>query len=455
MPDRPAPRAGAPRARHLERTLTLLVLAGALPAAVAAGVWLATSALSPELRWTLTALIVAALVAAAASARQMTERALQLIASLLGALREGDYSIRGPVAPPGSALALVLREVNDLGSTLHRQRTEAIESTTLLTHVMEEIAVAVFAFDPANRLLFANKAGEQLVGRTGADLLGAPASALGFEEYLSGDSRRLIDRVFGGRRGRYEVRRAQFYREGRPHHLLVLVDLSQALREEEQAAWQRIVRVLSHEINNSLTPIKSIAHSLRRIVERAPGFERSGEVTGGLALIEERSGALSRFLRAYAQLARLPKPQPVPVNVGTLINRIVELEHRVPVLVRPSPPVRLVADSDQVEQLFINLVRNGVEASRETGGSVVIGWKQSDGWLELTIEDDGKGLPETANLFVPFFTTKPNGSGIGLALSRQIAEAHHGSVTLENRTPGPGCRATVRMPLGSESGPRG
>ncbi len=447
MPEGPGARRGAPKTRHLERTLLLLVGVGALPATIVAGLWLWSGATSPEVRWTLVAIILVVWTAAGLWARQAAESALHLIANLLGALREGDYSIRGPVVPATSALALVLRQVNDLGSTLQRQRAEAIESTALLTHVMEQIAVAVFAFDPANRLLFANKAAEQLVGRASADLLGQPASALGFDEYLAGDARRLVDRTFGARRGRYEIRRAQFYREGRPHHLLVFVDLSQALREEEQAAWQRIVRVLSHEINNSLTPIKSIAHSLRRILERAPGFERSAKVQDGLGLIEERSGALGRFLRSYAQLAKLPKPHPAPVNVGALINRIIELEHRVPVLVRPSPAVQLLADSDQIEQLFINLLRNAIEASVETGGSVVIGWKQSGTWLELSVEDDGKGLPDTTNLFVPFFTTKPNGSGIGLALSRQIAEAHHGSLSLENRSPGPGCRAVVRLPL--------
>jgi len=447
MTDRPGPRRGAPRARHLELTLAVLVLAGALPALVLAGIWLWRSSLPSEARWTLAVLVAVACVLAAAAARTVVERSLLLIASLLAALREGDYSIRGPSAPAGSALAHVMREVNDLGSTLQRQRAEAMESTALLTHVMEQIAVAVVAFDPANTVLFANRAAEQLVGRAGPELIGTPAAALGFDEYLAGEARRLVERTFGGRRGRYEIRRAQFYRDGRPHHLLVLVELSQALREEEQAAWQRIVRVLSHEINNSLTPIKSIANSLNRIVQRAAGFDRRVEVESGLALIEERSGALSRFLRSYAQLARLPKPQPAPVNVAALINRIIELEHRVPVLVRPSPSVPLIADSDQIEQLFINLVRNAVEASLETGGSVVIGWRQVGAWLELSVDDDGKGLPETTNLFVPFFTTKPHGTGIGLALSRQIAEAHQGSVTLENRSPGPGCRATVRLPV--------
>jgi signal transduction histidine kinase len=292
-----------------------------------------------------------------------------------------------------------------------------------------------------------NRAAERLVGRAETEMIGQPASALGFDEYLIGDPRRLVDRSFGGRRGRYEVRRAVFYRDGRPHHLVVMADLSQALREEEQAAWQRIVRVLSHEINNSLTPIKSIAHSVKRIIERAPEFQRRDEVQQALSLIEERSGSLGRFLRAYAQLARLPKPQPKPFAVAPLIHRLVDLEKRLVVLIKSGPDVTVSADPDQVEQLLINIIRNAVDASLETDGGVTVAWRTNGGWLEVDVEDEGKGLPDTSNLFVPFFTTKPNGSGIGLALSRQIAEAHGGTMSLENRVPGPGCRAMMRLPL--------
>jgi two-component system nitrogen regulation sensor histidine kinase NtrY len=449
MTDRLSVRRGAPRARNLELALTLLVLVGALPAVTVALTLLWAYPRTPEVRWTLVALVIGVWLLAASAARQLAVRSLNLIANLLGAFREGDYSIRGLSARSGSSMSMVMREVNDLGSTLQRQRTEAVESTALLTHVMEEIGVAVFAFDPTNQLLLVNKAGERMLGKSSDELVGSPASGLGFDEYLGGDPRRLIERAFAGRRGRYEVRRAVFYRDGRPHHLIVVADLSQALREEEQAAWQRIVRVLSHEINNSLTPIKSIAHSLKRIVERAPEFVRNEEVQQGLSLIEERSGALGRFLRAYAQLARLPKPRPKPLRVPELVNRIVELEKRLPVTVHLSPDVRLVADSDQIEQLLINILRNAVDASLETGGHVTIGWKPSGDWLELNVEDEGKGLPDTSNLFVPFFTTKPNGSGIGLALSRQIAEAHGGTISLENRLTTPGCRATLRLPMAS------
>ncbi|MBM3750261.1 MAG: PAS domain S-box protein [Acidimicrobiia bacterium] len=440
-------RRGAPQARNLELALTLLVLGGAAPAVAVSLFSLWRTDLPPELRWALTTIVVGVWLAAASAARQMAVRSLNLIANLLGALREGDYSIRGLTARSGSSMAMVMREVNDLGSTLQRQRTEAVESTVLLTHVMEEIGVAVFAFDPTDQLLLVNKAGERLFGKSSADLLGSAASALNVDEYLSGDSRRLVDRSFHGRPGRYEVRRAMFYRDGRPHHLIVIADLSQALREEEQAAWQRIVRVLSHEINNSLTPIKSIAHSLRRIVDRVDVFPRQDEVSQGLSLIEDRSGALGRFLRSYAQLARLPKPQARPFKVTTLMTRIVELEKRLPVSVARSADIDLVADSDQLEQALINIVRNAVDASLETSGSVSVGWRTDGDWAEITVDDEGKGLPDTSNLFVPFFTTKPNGSGIGLALSRQIAEAHGGTITLMNRAGATGCRATIRLPL--------
>src|SRR5688500_8552688 len=382
-------------ARSLETSVTLLVMAGGFPA-VTLLLYIICSPRTfqgepplwsrPESRWSLIVLVLAAYFGAAAAAHQMVVRSLQVVTNLLGALREGDYSIRGTGAKRGSSVGLAMNEVNDLGHTLQRQRTEAVESTALLTHVMEEIDVAVFAFNPDNRLLLVNRAGERMAGRTSQQLEGQPAADLGFTPFLSGDTRQMVDRVFMHRHGRYEVRRAVFYRDGRPHHLVVVADLSQALREEEKLAWQRIVRVLSHEINNSLTPIKSLAHSLRRIIDRAPAFPRSDEVQQGLSLIEERSGALGRFLRAYAQLARLPKPQPRRIHVAPLVTRIAELEKRVPVALRNAADtphdgaqapgaLALLADQDQIEQALINLVRNAVDASLETGGGVAMFWR--------------------------------------------------------------------------------
>jgi nitrogen fixation/metabolism regulation signal transduction histidine kinase len=431
----------------LEQAVLGLTFLGGLPAALALAWIVWGQNYTFEVRWTLAAVVLVVWVSCAIAAHQMVTRVLYLAANLLGALHEGDYSIRGTGAKPGSAADFVMKEINSLGDTLQRQRSEAVESTALLTSVMGAIDVAVFAFDMDEKLVLANPAAERLLNTPSRELLSKDARALRLERYLSGETPRLIEGGFGAAGGRFELRRSTFYRDGKPHQLLVFADLSRALREEQQLAWQRIVRVLSHEINNSLTPIKSIAHSIKRMISRIPDVPRAAEIQDGLNLIETRSGALGRFLRQYAQLAKLPKPQERPIRILPLAHRIAELENRLPIRVQPDGDVQVEADPDQLEQLLINIVRNAVDATLETGGQVSIAWKPDDGVLELIVEDEGPGLPDTSNLFVPFFTTKPQGSGIGLALSRQIAEAHGGTLTLVNRAGARGCRATLRLPL--------
>ena len=442
----PAPIRARGLHRSLERSVLLLALLSGLPATLALVYVTWAQQYSFEVRWTLSTIVGAVWIGAAVVAFQMVTRALYLQANLLGALREGDYSIRGAGTKPGSAADMVMQEINALGDTLQRQRTEAVESTKLLQSVMGAIDVAVFAFDMDAHLVLVNPAAERLIGQPADVLLGRSAQQLRLADYLTGETPRLIERPFGPESGRLELRRSTFRRDGKPHQLLVFADLSRALREEEQQAWQRIVRVLSHEINNSLTPIKSIAHSIKRMLSRVPDLPRAEEIRDGLNLIETRSGSLGRFLRAYAQLARLPKPQVRKVAMAPLAHRLTELENRLPVTVKAAQDIKINADPDQLEQLLINLVRNAVDATLETGGRVWIDWEAVDGGFQVTVEDEGPGLPDTSNLFVPFFTTKPSGSGIGLALSRQIAEAHGGTLTLENRAGARGCRATLRLP---------
>jgi two-component system nitrogen regulation sensor histidine kinase NtrY len=445
---------GAPRSRvRFDQRILLLALTAGLPAALVALILLWTGQQPPKVQWTLTVFIVGVWAGCSFSVRHRVVLPLQTLSNLLAALRESDFSIRargasGREAAGDDPLAAVMLEVNVLATTLHDQRLGALEASALLQTVMVEIDVAVFTFDGGQRLRLVNRAGERLLGQRADQLLDRTSDELGLRDCLEGTTPRIEDVAFPGGSGRWEVRRTTFRQEGRPHQLLVLADVSRPLRDEERQAWQRLIRVIGHEINNSLAPIKSIAGSLESMLVRdALPDDWSDDMRRGLAVIAARSDSLSRFTTAYARLAKLPAPRLDTVAVAALVRRVAGVETRLGVRIDAGPDLTVRADPDQLEQLLINLLQNAVDAALETGGGVAVGWTRDGRAFDLWIDDEGAGLPSVSNLFVPFFTTKPGGSGIGLVLSRQIAEAHGGALTLENRTDGPGCRAHLRLPL--------
>jgi two-component system, NtrC family, nitrogen regulation sensor histidine kinase NtrY len=257
----------------------------------------------------------------------------------------------------------------------------------------------------------------------------------------------ILAHRFAGASGRWEIRRRAFREGGWPHELLVISDLSRALRDEERQAWRRLVRVIGHELNSSLTPIKAMAATLRQLVNRDPlPQDFRADSAAGLEIIHDRAEALARFMGAYARLARLPQPAPRPIEYAPLVMRIASL-HDGRVAVAGGPTVQVHADADQIEQVLINLLKNAVEAAGESS-HVRLAWHTADRELVTEIEDDGPGLARTDNLWVPFFTTKPGGTGIGLALSREIVENHGGRIALENRADARGCVARFSLPLG-------
>ncbi len=441
-------------ALRFDQRILLLALAAGLPAAVVALILLWTGDYTPKVQWTLTVLIVGVWAGCSFSVRHRVVLPLQTLSNLLAALRESDFSIRARGAgarrrAEDDPLGAVMLEVNALASTLHDQRLGALEASALLRTVMAEIDVAVFTFDGAQTLRLVNRAGERLLAlsrRAAARTHGGGARPRRCLEGAHAAHRGHV--AFPGGAGRWEVRRTTFRQGGRPHQLLVLADVSRPLRDEERQAWQRLIRVIGHEINNSLAPIKSIAGSLETMLARDPmPADWHDDMRRGLAVIAARSDSLSRFTTAYARLAKLPAPRGSRTSASRRSCGASPASRRASAIrIDAGAGITIRADPDQLEQLLINLVRNAVDAALETGGGVIVGWKREGRSFELWIDDEGAGLPNASNLFVPFFTTKPGGSGIGLVLSRQIAEAHGGTLTLENRIDAGGCRAHLRLP---------
>jgi two-component system nitrogen regulation sensor histidine kinase NtrY len=278
--------------------------------------------------------------------------------------------------------------------------------------------------------------------------LGKPAAALHLDHLLTVADEQVSTLNSAANAVQWLVRRSSFRQHGAPHTLILLSDVSVALREEERQAWQRLIRVLGHEINNSLTPIKSIAGSLRRMAQTgtpSTDFDRPLEV------IEERAESLNHFLTAYRQLAQLPPPRKQAFPLATFLDQLATLETRLAVQIDRGPDVSVQADKDQLGQAIINLLRNAAEAAIEAPAraqppAVSIGWTNGNGEVVIRIRDNGLGIANPSNLFVPFYTTKHNGTGIGLALVKSIIEAHQGTITLGNRPEG-GAQAEVRLPL--------
>jgi len=382
-------------------------------------------------------------------------RPLQTLANVVAALREDDYSFRARGGQRSDALGDLALEVNRLAGTLQGRRAGALEAMALVERVMRSMQSPVLAFDPEGRLRLLNAAGERAFGLRVQTALGYSATQLKLEELLHVGDDDVISLNRGQQPVRWVVKRTSFRLRGIPHTLLVLSDVSAALREEERLAWERLIRVLGHEINNSLTPIKSIANSLRgRLAAMNDATGERVDFERGLEVIENRSESLNRFLQAYRQLMGLPAPKLSAVSLATLVEHVAQLERRVAVTVTPTADVVLQIDKDHMEQALINLVRNAADAALSPDAidgnkaRVDISWQTTGAEVVIAILDNGPGLTNAGNLFVPFYTTKPGGTGIGLVLAQQIAQAHRGSVQLANRTDGhTGCKADLRLPL--------
>jgi two-component system, NtrC family, nitrogen regulation sensor histidine kinase NtrY len=431
-----------------EARLRVLAMCIALPGlAVCCGLLLSQHA-STSLWFTLLGVIVFVTLIVYGLLVEHVVRPLQTLTNVVSALREDDYAFRARGSATGDVLGELAIEINALADMLQDQRAGALEASALLRRVVSSIDAPVLAFDPAGVLRLLNPAAETVLALAPDDSVGQPAEELGLAGLLEEPDEGIVELEQDGRSTRWMVHRSTFRQRGVPHALLLLTDVSAALREEERQAWQRLIRVLGHEINNSLAPIKSIAGTLR--TQLISGVATDEDLDRGLLVVESRAESLYRFVQAYRQLAQLPPPRLQKTPLAPLIERTLALEQRLKAEITGGPDVTLTIDPDQIEQLLINLVRNAVEAAltcRTGRPRVQVGWQVDAGNVVIGIEDNGPGIANDSNLFVPFYTTKSGGSGVGLALARQIVEAHAGSVRLMNRKPGWGARAVVTLPV--------
>jgi len=430
--------------------IVVLALAGGLPALFTTFLLLRDAPIADSVLRLIVVLLIGIWVGFAIAVHRATVEPMRSIANLLEALRGGDYGIRGRHARKGDALGDIVLESNRLGATLRSQRFEALEASALLNKVLAEIDVAVLAFDGDDRIRLANRAAGELLRRHPEALIGLTAAETGFETLIEGPEVSNESYTFPGRAGRWQIMRETFREAGRQFHLLVVTDLSQALREEERRAWRRLIRVIWHELNNSLAPIKSVIETSRDALAAGPpdASERQ-ELAHNLALVAERADSLRRFLSRYSELARMPEPTLADCNVAALLRQIAAVQPPGRVQHAAADGLHLRADADQLQQALINLVRNAVEATPEGADPVQLRALRGRESVVFEIEDNGPGVANPDNLFVPFFTTKPGGSGIGLVLARQVAEAHGGTLSLRNREDRSGCIARLMIPTGA------
>ncbi|MBK1877559.1 ATP-binding protein [Pelagicoccus mobilis] len=373
----------------------------------------------------------------------------QVMANVISAFKERDFTLRIKYSNVDDPLELSFLELNSLADCLQNQRMDVIETHELLSKILQEVEAAVFCFDEEENLKMANEFGRELFACEGDAPLSGTASELNLKPFLREALQSSHEIEFPGRKSRWLVKRSIYREGGMPHTMLLVADLQGPLREEELDAWKKLIRVLGHELNNSMTPLRSMADSLKRIVRRDPlPDEWREDVCGGLSVIERRVESLSRFVTGYSQLARLPAPQLEPFFLKDLLERVTTFESRCKVDLEFGPEVELSGDESQLELVITNLLKNAAEALEGRDGVTSVGWDLVDEEAVIRIKDEGHGLAGEDNIFVPFFSTKAQGSGIGLFLSRQIVEAHHGRLTLENRTDRAGCVATIALPVG-------
>jgi two-component system, NtrC family, nitrogen regulation sensor histidine kinase NtrY len=369
---------------------------------------------------------------------------LDAVSSGIGSLRDRDFSVS--ITPRGgSELVKLVTAYNSLGDVLRRERLDIYQRELLLDTVLQTTPLALTLTNAAGRVVYGNIAARQLL-RGGRKLEGLALAALleaspaALREALASGADTLFTMEIAGEPEVYHLSRRGFVLNGQPHELLLLKQLTRELAAQEVIVWKKVIRVIAHELNNSLAPIRSLAHSGTVLAVRA----ESAELERVFATIGERASHLATFIEGYAKFAKLPKPRPGRIAWPEFLARIAAAQ---PFRVEGALPQREAAfDVGQLEQVMINLLKNAAESGSAPEAITVSVQPRAPGFV-IEVADRGSGLSEPVlrDALLPFFSTKPSGTGLGLTLCREIIEAHGGRLTLANR-PGGGAVVSIHLP---------
>ncbi len=384
--------------------------------------------------------------------RQKVVFQLRTSANLIESMNCGDHSVRARQDHSGGVLNEFNQTFNKLSESLAQQRLLTKEHQILLNKVISQIDVAIIAIDNKSGISLMNPNAEKLFKCRFEEVENWPVSTLGLQNIIAGEHRKVVEFEIEHAKKKVYIYTDEYFENGVKHKLIFITDIQSILRDEEYLVWQKLLRVLSHEINNSLAPIASISETLTRLLKQPITqnyFEQElkADVQDGLSVITERANSLNNFIKRYQELTKLPLPDKKLVNLSSLINTVIALFGD-SIITANGPKLMVYADESQVQQVLINLVKNALQAMHgEQDGVLSIVWVKDEKLINIKLTDQGTGISNLDNIFVPFYTTKEQGSGIGLVLSRQIINNHGGDLTLANRTEQQGVEATITLPI--------
>ncbi len=368
--------------------------------------------------------------------------------NLVASIRSHDFSLRASEVEQRGEVADLFRELNLVADEIKHIREDELDARRLLEQIVAQVNVAIVVLDAHGVIKLVNPFAELLLGSRAREILGKHVDTTMLRE-VTNSTGQWIDHEIPGVEGRWHVV-VQSYRErGVPGRIVMMSDLEHILTHVESQAWRRLIRVIAHEVNNSLTPIISVSQTARRLLERPADDARDGQVKQAVQVVGTRAGNLRQFISEYVALARLPEPQLGDVKIAGSMQLVERTMHAKGVTFRHDARCAdtvIEGDQAQIEQVLINLIKNAMEA-QEKNPVVEVRYTVNQGRCEIEIADRGPGFSNPGDAFVPFYTTKARGAGIGLALCRQIVSNHFGKIYVENRADGVGAIVKVVLPL--------